>query len=171
MRHRHSLPSLALLVCSGLSLAVPLHAADPPLLLRQPTVNQDQIVFNHASDLWVVPREGGAAQRLTAAVGNESNPHFSPDGKTLGSGFYREPHVRIWDADTGEQTSEFRAHNTDVARLAFSVDGRVLATTGGSNGRFAVWDVATSRINRCCFCLARTSIEPPSMAAMPLSIT
>ena len=36
-----------------------LHAAssDVPLLLRFPTVNKTDIVFNYASDLWIVSRD------------------------------------------------------------------------------------------------------------------
>ncbi|MEP6762872.1 MAG: PDZ domain-containing protein, partial [Gemmatimonadaceae bacterium] len=33
-------------------------------------------------DIWIVERAGGSARRLTSA-GNESSPHFSPDGKTI----------------------------------------------------------------------------------------
>ena len=54
---------------------------EKPLLLRAPTVSQTQIVFSHAGDLWIVPREGGEAKRLTVGVGVETDPHFSPDGR------------------------------------------------------------------------------------------
>lgn len=53
------------------------------MLLRQPTVSQNQIVFVHANDLWVVDREGGDATRLTSSEGAESFPHFSKDGKQI----------------------------------------------------------------------------------------
>src|SRR5437868_7610458 len=52
-----------------------------PLLMRHPTMNARQIVFEFADDLWSVPRDGGNATRLTTAPGEESNPFFSPDGK------------------------------------------------------------------------------------------
>ncbi|MGI9075167.1 MAG: S41 family peptidase [Bryobacteraceae bacterium] len=57
--------------------------AEPPLLLRDPAVSQTQIVFEYASDLWIVSRDGGDARRLTAGVGREFNPHFSPDGTQI----------------------------------------------------------------------------------------
>ena len=53
--------------------------AQPPLL-QKPAVNRTHIVFSYAGDLWIVPREGGDAKRLTAAAGAETNPSFSPDG-------------------------------------------------------------------------------------------
>ena len=51
------------------------------MLLRQPTISKDNIVFVHGDDLWVVSLEGGEARRLTTAQGAENNPKLSPDGK------------------------------------------------------------------------------------------
>ncbi len=72
------------------------------MLLRQPTVSQNRIVFVHANDLWVVDRTGGEARRLTTSQGAESFPHFSSDGK--------------WVAFSGQYDG-----NTDV--FVVSVDG------------------------------------------------
>jgi tricorn protease len=52
-------------------------------LLQRPAMNQNQIAFAYAGDLWSVPRAGGVATRLTAGQGAESTPFFSPDGQTL----------------------------------------------------------------------------------------
>src|SRR5262245_5632849 len=54
-------------------------------LLRHPTVSRDQVAFEYAGDLWVVPRGGGQARRLTATSGVEIDPYFSPDGKQIRS--------------------------------------------------------------------------------------
>ncbi|MGB7282448.1 MAG: PDZ domain-containing protein [Candidatus Acidiferrum sp.] len=56
---------------------------NPPLLLHHPTISATQIVFEFAGDLWSVPRAGGVAQRLTAAVGKASDPVLSPDGSEV----------------------------------------------------------------------------------------
>src|SRR5438874_9072765 len=56
---------------------------EKPLLLREPTVSKTDIVFSHAGDLWSVPRTGGEAKRLTVGTGQETNPHFSPDGQWI----------------------------------------------------------------------------------------
>jgi tricorn protease len=37
-------------------------------------MNRTQIVSSYAGDLWTVSRQGGAAARLTAGMGIESNP-------------------------------------------------------------------------------------------------
>ncbi|MFP4489546.1 MAG: PDZ domain-containing protein, partial [Bacteroidales bacterium] len=57
--------------------------AQGTMLLRQPTISNDHIVFAYANDLWIVDAEGGDARRLTSATGAETNPHFSPDGKMI----------------------------------------------------------------------------------------
>jgi tricorn protease len=58
-------------------------AGQPPLLLRKPTVSRTHVAFVYGDDLWIVPREGGDARRLTSGVGLESEPVFSPDGSQI----------------------------------------------------------------------------------------
>lgn len=53
------------------------------LLLRFPTVNQSQIVFTYAGDLYTVSRNGGVARKMTNHIGNEVFARFSPDGEKL----------------------------------------------------------------------------------------
>jgi tricorn protease len=52
-------------------------------LLRHPTVSRDSIAFEYAGDLWIVPRNGGQARRLTISPGVEIDPYFSPDGSQI----------------------------------------------------------------------------------------
>ncbi len=60
-----------------------LAAAEPTLILRDPTMNRTTVVFCYAGDLWSVPREGGEARRLTTGPGIEAKPYFSPDGTQI----------------------------------------------------------------------------------------
>ncbi|MFV2073074.1 MAG: S41 family peptidase [Thermoanaerobaculales bacterium] len=53
-------------------------------LLRQPDVSSTHITFVYAGDIWVMPKEGGVAQRLSTPKGEESFPRFSPDGSLIG---------------------------------------------------------------------------------------
>ena len=57
--------------------------AQGTMLLRQPTISQTHIAFVYANDLWIVGKDGGEARRLTSNEGQESLPHFSPDGKYI----------------------------------------------------------------------------------------
>lgn len=52
-------------------------------LLREPAVSATQVAFLYAGDLWVAPKAGGTAQRLTTAPGDEHYPRFSPDGSQV----------------------------------------------------------------------------------------
>src|SRR5215207_8290496 len=52
-------------------------------MLRYPDVSATQITFVYAGDIWVVPKTGGVAVRLSSPRGEESFPRFSPDGTTL----------------------------------------------------------------------------------------
>jgi tricorn protease len=52
-------------------------------LLRSPTVSATQIAFAYANNIWVVERSGGLARRLTSFQGQTTNPHFSPDGRSI----------------------------------------------------------------------------------------
>ena len=73
-------------------------------LLRTPTVSATQIAFAYAQNIWVVPRAGGMARRVTSFQGQTSNPHFSPDGKWIAfSGEYAgNLDVYVVPADGGE---------------------------------------------------------------------
>lgn len=64
-------------------LAGHLQAQVDARMLRYPDVSETHIAFVYAGDIWVVPKEGGLAQRLSSPVGQETFPRFSPDGKSI----------------------------------------------------------------------------------------
>ncbi len=72
--------SLALVACIFMVQVLSFAQSERPLLLRHPTISRTQIVFSYAGDLWIVPRDGGDARRLTSGLGIETDPLFSPDG-------------------------------------------------------------------------------------------
>ena len=67
----------------ALVLAVASVQAQGTRFLRRPTVSHDMVAFEYGGDLWVVPRAGGAARRLTSTPSVETDPAFSPDGSLL----------------------------------------------------------------------------------------
>ena len=74
----------SLLFLTGAALAAPAGNHEPDaLMLRFPDVSRDSIVFVYAGDLWVVPRTGGIARRLSSPPGHEFFPKFSPDGRWI----------------------------------------------------------------------------------------
>lgn len=52
-------------------------------MIRHPDVSDARIVFVHAGDIWVAPKTGGLAQRLSSPSGEETFPRFSPDGTRI----------------------------------------------------------------------------------------
>ncbi len=52
-------------------------------MMQQPTISQSHIAFIYAEDLWVANLDGSQPRRLTIDKGIESNPVFSPDGKSI----------------------------------------------------------------------------------------
>jgi tricorn protease len=52
-------------------------------LFRYADISQSQITFVYGGDIWLVPKSGGTANRLTSSPGEESFPKFSPDGQTI----------------------------------------------------------------------------------------
>src|SRR6478672_4722448 len=52
-------------------------------LFRFPDVSKTQIVFSYGNDIWIMPKTGGTAEKLSSPPGVESFPKFSPDGKSI----------------------------------------------------------------------------------------
>jgi WD40 repeat protein len=89
---------------------------------------------------------------------------LSPDGKTLATAGDEKllrveaaidaPHVpsapatgdeklvRLWDADTGKAIRTLAGHTSEVVAVAFSADGKALASAG-ADGAGQLWDAAT----------------------------
>src|SRR3990167_3950188 len=74
--------SFGLGLAAAATLAGPASAQETRLL-RHPTVSRELIAFAYGADLWVVPRSGGTARRLSATPGVETEPAFSPDGSLI----------------------------------------------------------------------------------------
>ncbi|MBU8870947.1 MAG: PDZ domain-containing protein [Gemmatimonadales bacterium] len=107
-RHFTSLAVLLLLLVSIACLADDLAQGEPDnqdmRLLRFPDIHGDNVIFTYAGDLWTVSAQGGTAHRLTASIGYQSQPKFSPDGQAIAfSGNYDgNDDVYVIDAQGGE---------------------------------------------------------------------
>lgn len=73
---------LVLILCSPLVITTARAQIDARLL-RYPDVSATTIAFVYAGDVWLVPKTGGVAQRLSTPKGEEEFPRFSPDGTLL----------------------------------------------------------------------------------------
>jgi tricorn protease len=123
----HGIPRL-LPVILLLVTPMPTHAqSDAPLLFRQPALSATDICFTFAGDIWIVPRAGGAARRLTASTGSKTGCKFSPDGKWVAytSTANGNADVYVIGANGGVPKRLTWHPGNDVVR-GWTPDGRVL---------------------------------------------
>lgn len=78
------MPRLPLLLAAAL---LPLTATAVDVqdtrMVDEPAAHGTLLAFTYDNDLWLAPRNGGPARRLTQAPGRERFPRFSPDGRWL----------------------------------------------------------------------------------------
>lgn len=99
-------------------------------LMRFPDISKDQIVFSYAGDLWLVPRAGGVARRITTDPGLELFPKFSPDGKSI--------------AFTGQYDGNYNVYTIPAEggqpkQLTFNPDGEHISERMGINNEVINW--------------------------------
>jgi len=94
-------------------------------LLRYADISRDRVVFAYGGDLWIAPREGGAARRLTSHAGDELYPKFSPDGKWIAfTGEYDgNPDVYLISSEGGEP-KRLTFHPSNDIVLGWTPDGK-----------------------------------------------
>ena len=133
------LPVIMLLLVSPLSML----AIDPTdtRMLSQPAISKSQIAFVYAEDLWIANRDGSNPRRLTVDEGLESNPVFSPDGKTIAFNGEYDGNVDVFTipAEGGIPTRLTWHPAQDIVR-EFTPDGKSVLFVSPRNsftGRYA----------------------------------
>ena len=106
-------------------------------LFRFPDVSKDQIVFTYANDLWVAPKDGGTAFKLSSPSGVESYPKFSPDGKSIAfSGNYDGNSDVYVLSTTGGIPVRLTSHGYPDRVVEWSTDGKkVLFASSRESGK------------------------------------
>src|SRR5215831_3555190 len=101
--------------------------AEAPLLLQRPAVSARHVVFGYAGDLWVVDRSGGDARRLTAGVGLESYPIFSPDGEQVAFAGEYEGNLDVYVMPAAGGIPRRLTHHPDPdVPVAWTADGKAV---------------------------------------------
>jgi WD40 repeat protein len=73
--------------------------------------------------------------------------------------------VQLWDVVTGQQIGSLDTHSGQVYSVAFSPDGKTLAT-GDDSGAARLWDVAAARQER-----AGRAVTGGSLSSMAVAVS
>jgi WD40 repeat protein/serine/threonine protein kinase len=88
-----------------------------------------------------------AAEKTAVTLQGHSNyvtsVSFSPDGRRIVSGS-GDNTLKVWDAETGQETLTLEGHTDPVMSVSFSPDGRRIAS-GSFDNTLKVWDVETGQ--------------------------
>jgi len=96
-------------------------------LMHSPAVSDTHIAFIYAEDLWVADQNGDNPRRLTIDEGVESNPVFSPDGKTIAFNAEYDGNTDVYVIPaTGGIPKRLTWHPTWDRVLDFTPDGKAV---------------------------------------------
>ena len=93
-------------------------------------------------DIWILPLDGSPAVQLTDDPGEETNPHWSPDGSTIAFMSDRSGSRDIWviPAEGGTST-QVTFHPGADRNPRWSPDGRSLAFASERGGSLDIWTI------------------------------
>ena len=106
-------------------------------LFRYPDVSKTQIVFTYANDVWIIPKEGGTAEKLSSPAGVEIFPKFSPDGRTIAFSGNYDGNMDVYTIPVnGGVPMRLTQHGAADRVVDWSPDGsKVLFASGRESGR------------------------------------
>jgi dipeptidyl aminopeptidase/acylaminoacyl peptidase len=101
-------------------------------------------------EIYLVPSDGSLAPRVLTSDNQaaDSNPVFSPDGKTLAYLAMDRPgyesdrqHIVLWDLTMGTKRALTKDWDRSVVEMVWSVDQKTIYATAGEHGRRKIWAV------------------------------
>jgi WD40 repeat protein len=92
--------------------------------------------FSDRSEIW----SASGRERVLAGAAAPSAAAFSADGRLATTAYEG---VVIWDASTGAVLARLVGHQQRVPDVAWSRDGRLVATAGGFEQSARIWDAAS----------------------------
>ena len=94
---------------------------------------------------WRVPETFSVSRFLSGHVGEVHGIAFSPRGGLLATSGVDDNTTRLWKLPDGQPHGHPLRHDEYPQRVAFSRDGRLIATAAGYGGTATIWEVARER--------------------------
>jgi tricorn protease len=127
---------------------------------RYPAIHGETLVFTAEGDLWRVGINGGAAERLTSHLGEESSAAFSPDGQWLAFSAQYEGATEVYVMPASCGLPKRLTFDGATALVAgWTPDGKVLYSTR-RHSTLPDWQLATADPNT-----SASSVLPLSQAS------
>jgi tricorn protease len=106
-------------------------------MFRYPDVSATHITFVYAGDIWVVPKQGGMALRLSSPQGEEMFPRFSPDGSHIAFSANYDGNTDVYVVPAlGGDPVRLTHHPMEDRLIDWHPDGkRLLFASGRESGR------------------------------------
>src|SRR5579863_128859 len=101
------------------------------------------VLFDLVGDLYTVPIAGGEAKRITSGMSFDSQPKYSPDGKTIAFLSDRDGAENLWvagaDGSAAKQLSKMK--QSEFASPAWTPDGQyiLVSRTTSPLGAHEIW--------------------------------
>jgi len=129
--------NISLLTVSLMLSAAAASAQVDARMFRYPAVSATQIAFVYAGDIWLVPKAGGTAVRLSSPAGEETFPRFSPDGTRLAYSADYDGNLEVYVVPSaGGEPVRLTHHPMADRVVGWHPDGkRVLFVSGRESGR------------------------------------
>ena len=122
---------LFLTISAIFAAAFAVSAQDSPLWLRRNDISPDgtRIAFTYKGNIYVVPTEGGRASQITTHPNHDTDPMWTPDGKSIVFSSYREKSKDIYKVSAeGGVPQRLTTHTANETPLEILSDGSVLYT-------------------------------------------
>ncbi len=104
--------------------------ANSTKLLRHPDISEKQITFVYGGDIWIADKNGEDAKRLTTFPGEETFPHFSPDGNHIAFSGQYDGNTDVYVVSiNGDAPKRLTWHPSSDNVIGWTPDGKVLFTS------------------------------------------
>nr|MBC7613632.1 PD40 domain-containing protein [Pseudopedobacter sp.] len=118
-------------------------------LLREPSINNNNLVFIYGGDVWMTDLSTDVTKRITSTPAVESNPQLSPDGQTIAFSSNRSGNNAVYVVSVkGGEPMRITWHPSSCSVRGWSPDGnRIIYSTSRDSaptGLGYLWSVSAT---------------------------